>query len=74
LRKRRKMMAIYLIDVRHMDRYEIEADTADEAINRAKDCVADNYGALYFDGATFDAIRMDIPTVGDPSDAGMDGA
>jgi len=67
-------MAIYLIDVRHMDRYEIEADTADEAINRAKDCVADNYGALYFDGATFDAIRMDIPTVGDPSDAGMDGA
>jgi hypothetical protein len=68
------MMAIYLIDVRHMDRYEIEADTADEAINRAKDCVADNYGALYFDGATFDAIRMDIPTVGDPSDAGMDGA
>ena len=42
-------MATYLIDVRHMDRYEIEADTADKAISRAKDCVADNYGALYFD-------------------------
>jgi len=67
------MMATYLIDVRHMDRYEIEADTADEAISRAKDCVADNYGALYFDGAIFDAIRIDIPTVGDATDAGVAG-
>lgn len=67
-------MSTYIIDVHHRDRYEIEADTADEAIGRAKDCVADNYGALYFDGATFDAIRIDIPTVGDLSDAGMDGA
>jgi hypothetical protein len=56
-----------------MDRYEIEADTADEAISRAKDCVADNYGALYFDGAIFDAIRIDIPTVGDATDAGVAG-
>lgn len=67
------MMPTYLIDVRHMDRYEIEADTADEAINRAKDCAVDNYGALYFDGATFDAIRIDIPTVGDATDAGVAG-
>lgn len=66
-------MGTYLIDVRHMDRYEIEADSADEAIDRAKDCVADNYGALYFDGATFDAIRIDIPTVGDATDAGIAG-
>jgi len=56
-----------------MDRYEIEADTADEAINRAKDCAVDNYGVLYFDGATFDAIRIDIPTVGDATDAGVAG-
>ena len=66
-------MGTYIVDVRHMDRYEIEADTADEAINRAKDCVAYNYGALYFDGATFDAIRINPPQAGDLTDAGMAG-
>lgn len=66
-------MGTYIIDVRHMDRYEFEANSADEAIDIAKNCVADNYGALYFDGATFDAIRVDIPIVGDATDAGVAG-
>ena len=66
-------MATYIIDVRHMDRYELEADTADEAINIAENCVIDNYGGMYLDGATFDAIRIDIPTVGDATDAGIAG-
>jgi hypothetical protein len=66
-------MGTYIIDVRHRDRYEIEADSADKAIDYAKNCVADNYGALYFDNATFDAIRVDIPTVGDATDAGVAG-
>ena len=67
-------MPTYIIDVRHKDRYELEADTADEAINIAENCVIDNYGGMYLDGATFDAIRIDIPAIGDMSDAGMDGA
>ena len=66
-------MSTFIIDVRHMDRYELEADTADEAIEIAKNCAADNYGALYFEGATFDAIRINIPTVGDATDAGIAG-
>lgn len=66
-------MGTYIIDVHQRDRYEFEADSADEAINIAKNCAADNYGALYFDGATFDAIRVDIPTVGDATDAGVAG-
>jgi hypothetical protein len=68
------MVSKYIIDVRHVDRYEIVADTADGAIKVAKDCAIDNYGSLYLEGATFDAIRIDIPQAGDPSDAGMDGA
>ena len=67
-------MFTYIIDVHHRDKYEIEADSADEAIERAKDCVADNYGGFYEELATFDAIRIDIPEVGDLSDIGMDGA
>jgi hypothetical protein len=67
-------MATYVIDVHHRDRYEFEADSAAEAINIAKNCVADNYGGYYQDQATFDAIRVDKPAIGDPSDAGMDGA
>jgi hypothetical protein len=67
------MMSTYIIDVRHMDRYEIDANTADEAIKIAKECVMDNYGSLYFEGATFDAIRISIPTVGDATDAGIAG-
>lgn len=66
-------MSTYIIDVRHMDRYELDADTADEAIKVAKDCIVDNYGAFYLDGATFDAIRINIPTVGDATDAGIAG-
>lgn len=66
-------MNTYIIDVRHMDRYELDADTVTEAMNIAKECVKDNYGALYLDGATFDAIRINIPTVGDATDAGIAG-
>lgn len=66
-------MATYIIDVRHRDRYELDADNASEAIKVAKDCVADNYGSQYLDGATFDAIRIDIPQAGDLTDAGLAG-
>ena len=66
-------MGIYIVDVRHMDRYELNASSADEAIGIAKNCVADNYSAAYLDGAVFDAIRIDIPTVGDATDAGVAG-
>lgn len=66
-------MNTYIIDVRHMDRYELDADNADEAIKIAKECVMDNYGALYLDGATFDAIRINIPQAGDLTDAGLAG-
>ena len=66
-------MATYIIDVRHMDRYELDATNASEALKIARECVMDNYGALYLDGATFDAIRIDIPTVGDATDAGIAG-
>lgn len=67
-------MGRYIVDVRHIDRYEFTNVNADEAIKIAKDCVRDNYGHAYLDNATFDAIRIDVPTVGDLSDAGMDGA
>jgi len=66
-------MNTYIIDVRHMDKYELYADSADEAIEVAKNCVKDNYGHAYLVGATFDAIRVDIPQVGDLTDAGMAG-
>ena len=66
-------MNTYIIDVRHMDRYELDADNATEAIKIAKECVMDNYGSLYLGGATFDAIRVNIPTVGDATDAGIAG-
>ena len=66
-------MGTYLIDIRHTDRYEFEADSAIEAINIAKNCVTDNYGGYYTEQATFDAIRIDIPTVGDATDAGIAG-
>jgi hypothetical protein len=56
-----------------MDRYELDADNASEAIKIAKECVMDNYGALYLGSATFDAIRINIPTVGDATDAGIAG-
>ena len=66
-------MATYIVNVKHADAYELDTDTSDEALNIAKDCVADNYGALYFDNATFDVVRIDIPQVGDLTDAGMAG-
>ena len=67
-------MSRYIVDVRHVDRYEFLNVNADEAIKIAKDCVRDNYGHAYLNNASFDAINMDMPTVGDMSDAGMDGA
>jgi hypothetical protein len=67
-------MGTYIIDVHHRDRYKFEANTVDEAIKIAIDCVTDNYGPSYPMMATFDAIRIDIPTIGDMSDAGMEGA
>lgn len=66
-------MGTYIVDVRHVDRYEFLNVNADEAIKIAKDCVRDNYGHAYLDNATFDAIRIDIPTVGDATDAGVAG-
>jgi hypothetical protein len=56
-----------------MDRYELDADNATEAIKIAKECVMDNYGALYLENATFDAIRINIPQSGDLTDAGLAG-
>jgi|TARA_R110000868_G_scaffold39884_1_gene138477 hypothetical protein len=66
-------MSTFIIDVRHMDRYELDGDSADEAIGVAKRCAVDNYGASYLDGATFDAIRISPPQAGDLTDAGMAG-
>ena len=66
-------MATYIIDVRHTDKYELYADSADEAIEVAKNCVKDNYGHAYVTNATFDAIRIDIPQAGDLTDAGLAG-
>lgn len=66
-------MGTYIVSVQHADRYELEADTAEQALDIAKDCVADNYGSLYFDAATFSTTRVDIPQAGDLTDAGMAG-
>jgi hypothetical protein len=66
-------MATYVVSVYHAEKYELEADTAAEALNIAKDCVADNYGGLYFDNAAFDVLRIDIPQAGDLTDAGLAG-
>jgi hypothetical protein len=66
-------MGTYVINVTHKDRYEFEADSAIEAINIVKNCVADNYGGYYEEQATFDAIRIDIPQFGDATDAGIAG-
>jgi hypothetical protein len=63
----------YIVDVHHRDRYEFDASMANEAIKIAKDCAIDNYGSSYVDRATFDVIRIDIPTVGDATDAGVAG-
>jgi hypothetical protein len=51
----------------------LDTDTSAEALDIAKDCVADNYGAIYFDNATFNVVRVDIPQAGDLTDAGMAG-
>ena len=66
-------MATYIVTVHHSDRYELDTDTSAEALDIAKDCVADNYGAIYFDNATFNVVRVDIPQAGDLTDAGMAG-
>lgn len=66
-------MGAYIVSVYHTDRYELDADTAAQALDIAKDCVIDNYGGLYLDNAAFDAIRVDIPQVGDLTDAGLAG-
>lgn len=66
-------MGTYLVSVYHTDRYELDTDTAEQALDIAKDCVADNYGGLYFDNAAFNVVRVDIPQAGDLTDAGLAG-
>jgi hypothetical protein len=66
-------MGTYIVYVQHRDRYELDATDTTEAIKVAKDCVADNYGSQYLDGATFDVLRIDIPQAGDLTDAGLAG-
>lgn len=74
-RERKMTLFRYIVDVHHRDRYEfVDASTADEAIKIAKNCAIDNYGSAYVDRATFDVIRVDIPTIGDISDTGTEGA
>jgi hypothetical protein len=66
-------MGTYIVSVYHTDRYELGADTSAQALSIAKDCVADNYGGLYFENAAFDVMRVDIPQAGDLTDAGLAG-
>lgn len=66
-------MGTYLVSVYHTEKYELEADTAEEALGVARDCVVDNYGNLYLDNAAFNPVRVDIPQAGDLTDAGMAG-
>ena len=66
-------MGTYIIYVQHRDRYELDATNTAEAIKIARDCVADNYGSQYLEGATFDSLRIDIPQAGDLTDAGLAG-
>ena len=66
-------MGTYLVSVYHTDRYELDTDTAEQALDIAKDCVADNYGGLYFDNAAFNVVRVYIPQAGDLTDAGLAG-
>jgi hypothetical protein len=66
-------VSTYLVSVYHTDRYELDADTAEEALKVARDCVVDNYGYLYLDNAAFNPVRVDIPQAGDLTDAGLAG-
>jgi hypothetical protein len=66
-------MGRYLVSVYHTDKYELDADTAQQALDIAKDCIVDNYGGLYLDNAAFNPVRIDIPQAGDLTDAGMAG-
>jgi len=74
--KEMKKLHRYIVDVHHRDRYEFDSSMggADDAIKIAKNCAMDNYGPAYVDRATFDVIRVDIPTIGDMSDTGTEGA
>ena len=66
-------MPTYIVSVEHTDRYELDADTQEQALEIARDCVVDNYGYLYLDNALFNPVRLDVPFAGDLTDAGMAG-
>lgn len=66
-------MATYIVNVHHSESYELEADTAEQAMKVARNCIEDNYGYLYLDNATFNPVRIDIPQAGDLTDAGLAG-
>jgi len=68
-------MANYTVIVTITERYEFEdVLNKDEAIQIAEDCVSDNLPDLSRDAIiTYNAIRTNIPTVGDATDAGIAG-
>lgn len=66
-------MGTYLVSVYHTEKYELEAESAEQALRIARDCVTDNYGYLYLDNAAFNPVRVDIPQAGDLTDAGLAG-
>ncbi len=66
-------MGTYIVTVQHMDRYELEANSQEQALRIARDCASDNYGYLYLDNAVFNPVRIDIPQAGDLTDAGLAG-
>lgn len=68
-------MASYTVNVTINDVYDFDdVLNADEAIQVAKNCVADNYSRLEDDmHITYSATRTDIPEFGDATDAGIAG-
>ena len=66
-------MATYIVSVQHTDRYELDAETQEQALSIARNCVVDNYGYLYLDSALFNPVRIDVPFAGDLTDAGLAG-
>jgi hypothetical protein len=66
-------MATYIVGVQHTDRYELDAETQEQALSIARDCIVDNYGYLYLDNAILNPVRIDVPFAGDLTDAGLAG-
>ena len=66
-------MASYTVVVTIVEEYEFKnVLNADEALQIADNCVFDNFPRLSRDSKiSYNAIRTDIPTVGDATDAGI---